>query len=45
MYLMSETLNMFGDNIELEKVQQRAAGWLLNDYGRFSSVTSILDQL
>ena len=30
---------------ELEKVQRRAARWVLNDYGRFSSVTVMLDQL
>ena len=34
-----------GDIMELEKVQQRAALWMLNDYGRFSSVNSMLDQL
>ena len=34
-----------GDIIELEKVQQRAACWVLNDYSRLSSVTSMLDQL
>ena len=31
--------------MELEEVQGRAAHWVLNDYGRFSSVTSMLDQL
>ena len=31
-----------GDIMELEKVQQRAAHW---DYGRFSSVSSMLNQL
>ena len=30
--------------MEIEKVQQRAACWVLDDYGRFSSVTSMLDQ-
>ena len=34
-----------GDIMELEKVQQRAALWVLNDYGRFSSVSSMLNQL
>ena len=34
-----------GDVMELEKVQQRTARWGLNDYGRFSSVTSMLNQL
>ena len=34
-----------GEIMDLEKVQQRAARWVLNDYGRFSSVTSMLDQL
>ena len=34
-----------GNIMELEKVQWRAAHWVLNDYGRFSSVTSMLDQL
>ena len=34
-----------GDIMELENVQWRAAHWMLNDYGRFSSVTSMLDQL
>ena len=29
----------------VQKVQQRAAHWVLNDYGRFSSVTSMLGQL
>lgn len=29
----------------LEKVQQRAARWVLSDYGRQSSVTKILTQL
>ena len=33
------------DIMELEKVQRRAARWVLNDYGQFSSVTSMLDQL
>ena len=27
------------------KVQRRAARWVLNDYGRFSSVSSVLNQL
>ena len=27
-----------GDIMELEKLQQRAARWVLNDYGQFSSV-------
>ena len=30
-----------GDIMELEKVQQRVARWVLNDYGRFSSVSSM----
>ena len=34
-----------GDIMELEKVQQRAARWVLNDYGRSSSVSSMLNQL
>jgi len=34
-----------GDIVELEKVQRRAARWVMNDYGRFSSVTSMLNQL
>ena len=34
-----------GDIMELEKVQRRAARWVLNDYGRFSSVTLMLNQL
>ena len=29
-----------GDTMELEKVQRRAACWVLNDYGRFSSVAN-----
>jgi len=33
------------DITELEKVQQRAARWVMNDYGRYSSVTSMLEQL
>ena len=33
------------DIMELEKIQQRAAHWALNDYGIFSSVTSMLNQL
>jgi len=32
------------DIVELEKVQQRAACWVMNDYGRCSSVTSMLKQ-
>ena len=31
--------------MKLGKVQRRAAHWVLNDYGRFSSVTSMLDKL
>ena len=34
-----------GDVMELEKVQQRAAHWVLNDYDRFSLFTVMLDQL
>ena len=34
-----------GDIPELEKVQRRAVCWVLNDYGRFSSVSLMLDQL
>ena len=34
-----------GNIMELEKVQQRVARWVLNDYGRLSSVISMLDQL
>jgi len=33
------------DIMELEKVQRRAACWVLNDYGRYSFVTSMLEQL
>jgi len=35
------------DIMELEKVQRRAAhcNWVLNDYSRYSSVTSMLEQL
>ena len=33
------------DIVELEKVQQRAACWVINDYGRYISVTSKLEQL
>ena len=33
------------DIMELEKVQQRTACWVLNDYGRFSSVSTMLGQL
>ena len=38
-------LNHVGDIMQLEKVHQRAARLVLNDYGRFSSITSLLDQL
>ena len=31
--------------MELEKVQLRTARWVLNNYGRFNSVTSVLDHL
>ena len=31
-----------GDIVELEKIQRRAARWIMNDYGRLSSVTSML---
>ena len=34
-----------GDIVELEKIQRRAARWVMNDYGRLSSVTSMLNQL
>ena len=34
-----------GDIQHLEKVQCRAARWALNDYGRYSSVTSMLEHL
>ena len=34
-----------GDIMELEKVQRRAVCWVLNDYDRFSSVSSMLNQL
>ena len=34
-----------GDIMDLEKVQRRAARWVLNDYGLFSSVSSMLNQL
>ena len=37
--------NYVGDIMELEKVQRRAAHWVLNDYGQFSSVSSMLNQL
>ena len=30
------------DIMELEKVQRRAARWVLNDYGRLSSVRSVI---
>ena len=33
-----------GDIVELEKIQRRAARWVMND-GRLSSVTSMLNQL
>ena len=29
----------------IEKIQRRAARWVFNDYGRYSSVTSMLQQL
>ena len=32
-----------GDIVELEKIQRSAARWVMNDYGRLSSVTSILN--
>ena len=31
--------------MQLEKVQRRAARWVLNDYDRYSSVTAMLHQL
>ena len=31
--------------LQLEKVQRRAARWALNDFGRYSSVTAMLQQL
>ena len=34
-----------GDIVELEKIQRRAARWIMNYYGRLSSVTSMLNQL
>ena len=34
-----------GDIMKLEKVQLRVALWVLNDYDRFSSVSSMLNQL
>ena len=37
--------NHVGDIMELEKVQQRAAHWVMNDKSRFSSVTLMLNQL
>jgi len=37
--------NHVEDIVELEKEQQRAAHWVMNDYGRYSSVTSMLEQL
>ena len=33
------------DILQLEKVQRRAARWVLNDYNRFNSVTAMLQQL
>jgi len=30
---------------KLEKIQRRAARWVLSDYNRTSSVTQMLDQL
>ena len=33
------------DILQLEKVQRRAARWVLNDYNRYSSVTAMLQQL
>ena len=38
-------LHHVGDIMQLKKVQRRAARLVLNDYGRFSSITSMLDQL
>ena len=41
MHLMCGTLTMLEiANMELDKVKRRAARWVLNDYGRFSSVSS-----
>jgi len=34
-----------GDIADLEKVQRRAARWVINDHSRYSSVTLMLDQL
>jgi len=34
-----------GDIAQLDKVQRRAARWVLNDYGRYGSVTLMLDHL
>jgi len=34
-----------GDTQKLEKVQCRAARWVLNDYRQYSSVTSLLEHL
>ena len=34
-----------GDIADLEKVQRRAARWVMNDHSRYNSVTLILDQL
>ena len=33
------------DVISLEKIQRRATGWVMSDYGRTSSVTSTLSDL
>ena len=37
--------HLVGDIIVLEKVQQRGAQWVLNDYGKFNSVALMLNQL
>ena len=37
--------HQIGDIVELEKVQQRAAHWVMNDYGNLSFVTLMLNQL
>ena len=34
-------LHHVGDIMEIEKVHLRVARWVLNDYGRFSSVTVV----
>jgi len=34
-----------GDIQELEKVQRRAARWVMNDYGRYNSVTTMIQHL